>query len=52
MSVTVEAISSDIRAVSSELVTSVSYVTYLNFDLMINIWEKKTEMERDRETLD
>ena len=39
--ITVEAILYDTRAVSFQLVTLVTYVKYLNSDLIINIWKKK-----------
>ena len=51
LSVAVGAIPWGARAVSSNLVTSVTYVKYLNSDLIINIWEKKIKMERNREEL-
>ena len=34
------------RAVSAQLVTLVIYVKYLNFHLMINIWEKKRKTKK------
>ena len=48
----VEAVPWGTRAVLSQLVTLVTYVKYLNSDLIINIWKKKkTEMEKKREEL-
>ena len=47
----VEAIPWDTRADSFQLATLVTYVTYLNSDLIINIWKKK-EIEKEREELD
>ena len=41
----------DTRADSLQLVSLVTYVKYLNSDLIINIWRKK-EMEKEREGLD
>ena len=41
----------DTRADSLQLVSLVTYVKYLNSDLIINIWRKK-EMEKEREELD
>ena len=49
--ISVEAIPWGTGEVSSELVTLVTYVKYLNSDLIINIWEKKKKMERNREEL-
>ena len=39
--IAVEAIPWGTRAASSQLVTLVTYVKYLNSDLIINIWKKK-----------
>ena len=49
--ITVEAIPWHTRADSLQLVSLVTYVKYLNSDLIINIW-RKTEMEKEREELD
>ena len=45
--ISVEAIPWATRAVLSQLVTLVSYVKCLNSDLIINIWKKKTEIEKE-----
>ena len=53
--IAVEVISWCTSAASSQLVTLVTNVKYLNYDLIINIWnkaKKKTEMEKEREELD
>ena len=49
--ITVEVIPWHTRADSLQLVSLVTYVKYLNSDLIINIWRKK-EMEKEREELD
>ena len=48
LSIAVEAIP---KAVWFELITLAAYVEYLNSDLIINIWKKKTEMEKESEEL-
>ena len=48
VSVPVEADSWDTRAVPSQLVTLVTYVKYLNSDLIINIWQKSSHGERKK----
>ena len=45
----VEAFPWGTRTFSSQLITTVTDVKYLNFALIINIWKKKTEMEQERE---
>ena len=46
LSIALEAIPWGTRAVSSELVTSVAFVKYLNADLIINIWEENRNGEK------
>ena len=49
--IAVEAIPWGTRAASSQLVTLVTYVKYLNSDLIINIWKKNIEMEREEKEI-
>ena len=46
LSIALEAIPWGSRAVSSELVTSVAFVKYLNSDFIINIWEENRNGEK------
>ena len=48
VSIPVEANSWDTRAVPSQLVTLVTYVKYVNSDLIINIWQKSSHGERKK----